>query len=92
MYYHTPYKDWQYTFKATSNDGINLVSDYKPLGMFYFRVFKWKDRTFSIAKNKNTSGISYELIDDEWVVQKEDFIPMMRHAAVLVEDNKVYVF
>ncbi len=92
MYYHTPYKDWQYTFKATSKDGINFVSDDKPLGMFYFRVFKWKDRTFSIAKNKNTSGISYELIDDEWVAQKEDFIPMMRHAAVLVEDDKVYVF
>ena len=55
MYYHTPYKDWQYTFKATSKDGINFISDDKPLGMFYFRVFKWKDRTFSIAKNKNTS-------------------------------------
>ena len=92
MYYHTPYKDWQYTFKATSKDGINFISDDKPLGMFYFRVFKWKDRTFSIAKNKNISGISYELIGDDWIAQKEDFIPMMRHAAVLVEDEKVYVF
>jgi len=92
MYYHTPYKDWQYTFKATSKDGINFVSDDKPLGMFYFRVFKWKDRTFSIAKNKNTSGIAYELINGEWVTQEENFIENMRHAAVLVQDDKVFVF
>ena len=92
MYYHAPYEDWQYTFKAKSKDGLNFESEDKKLGMFYFRVFEWKGRTFSIAKNRNTTGISYELIDDEWVVQKEDFIPMMRHAAVLVENDKVYVF
>ena len=92
MYYHTPYDDWQYTFKATSKNGIDFISEDNNLGLFYFRVFKWNNRTFSIAKNKNISGISYELINSKWVEQKTNFIPNMRHAAVLVEDNKVYVF
>ena len=92
MYYHTPYDDWQYTFKAISKDGLNFKSENDNLGLFYFRVFKWNNRTFSIAKNRNTSGISYELINNKWVEQKTNFIPNMRHAAVLVEDNKVHVF
>jgi hypothetical protein len=92
MYYHTPFEDWQYTFKSMSKDGLNFKSDNDKLGMFYFRVFEWQGRTFSIAKNRNTSGISYELIDGKWVPQDENFIPMMRHAAVLVEDDVVYVF
>ena len=58
MYYHTPYDDWQYTFKSTSKDGLNFKSESDNLGLFYFRVFKWNNRTFSIAKNRNTSGIS----------------------------------
>ena len=92
MYYHTPYNDWQYTFKSTSKDGIDFKSENENLGLFYFRVFKWNNRTFSIAKNKNASGISYEFINNKWVEQKTNFIPNMRHAAVLVENNKVYVF
>lgn len=92
MYYHTPYDDWQYTFKSTSKDGLNFKSHSDKLGMFYFRVFKWNGRTFSIAKNKNTSGITYELIDDVWVEQNKSFIPNVRHTAVLVRDDNVYVF
>jgi len=92
MYYHSPYEDWQYTFKSTSKNGLTFVSEKDKLGMFYFRVFEWNDRTFSIAKNRNTSGIFYELIDDEWIVKEENFIPMMRHGAVLVEDDTIYVF
>jgi len=42
LYYHTPYDDWQYTFKAESEDGLNFTSEEENLGMFYFRVFKWK--------------------------------------------------
>tara|TARA_Y100000592_G_scaffold1325_1_gene2084 strand:+ start:880 stop:2427 length:1548 start_codon:yes stop_codon:yes gene_type:complete len=92
MYYHTPFEDWQYTFKAKSKDGLSFKSDKDKLGMFYFRVFEWRGRTFSVAKNRNTSGISYELIDGKWIPQDENFIPMMRHAAVLVEDDVVYIF
>ncbi len=92
MYYHTPYDDWQYTFKATSKDGINFKSEKEKLGLFYFRVFKWDGRTFSIAKNRNTSGITYELINGKWIEQNTNFIPNMRHAAVLIENNKVYIF
>jgi hypothetical protein len=99
MYYHTPFSDWQYTFKSYSDTGLSFVSDNKPLGMFYFRVFKFDNRTFAIAKNRNTSGITYELIgdsehqiDNEWIVQDENFIPNMRHCAVLTYNNKVFVF
>ena len=92
MYYHTPYDNWQYTFKAVSENGLDFVSEESKLGMFYFRVFKWNGRTFSIAKNKNTSGITYELVDGEWIEQNGEFISNMRHAAVLVEGNDVYVF
>ena len=82
-----------------SDTGLSFVSDNKPLGMFYFRVFKFDNRTFAIAKNRNTSGITYELIgdsehqiDNEWIVQDENFIPNMRHCAVLTYNNKVFVF
>ena len=92
MYYHTPYDDWQYTFKATSKDGIKFKSEQDNLGLFYFRVFNWKGRKFSIAKNRNTSGITYEYINGKWIPQNDTFIPNMRHAAVLVEDEKVFVF
>ena len=104
MYYHTPFEDWQYTFKSKSKNGLEFTSEKYKLGMFYFRVFKFNDRIFAIAKNKNTSGISYELINNEWVVKDENFIPNMRHGAVLrlplcmcvgdcvVRAEKVYVF
>ena len=92
MYYHTPYEDWQYTFKSTSKNGLNFISEKENLGMFYFRVFKWRGRTFSIAKNKNVSGICYELINGKWIEQKTNFISNMRHAAILVENDEVYVF
>ena len=32
MYYHTPYDDWQYTFKAISKDGLNFKSENDNLG------------------------------------------------------------
>ena len=92
MYYHTPFEDWQYTFESHSDTGLTFVSDNKSLGMFYFRVFEFDNRTFAIAKNRNTSGITYELVDNEWIVQDENFIPNMRHCAVLIHNNKVFVF
>ena len=78
--------------KSKSKNGLEFTSEKYKLGMFYFRVFKFNDRTFAIAKNKNTSGISYELINNEWVVKDENFIPNMRHGAVLVRNKKVYIF
>ena len=92
MYYHTPFEDWQYTFKSKSKNGLTFSPESGKLGMFYFRVFELNGRTFAIAKNRNTSGISYELIDNEWVVKDDNFIPNMRHGAVLVENGKVYFF
>ena len=91
LYYHTPYDDWQYTFKAESEDGLNFTSEEENLGMFYFRVFKWKNRLFSIAKNKNISGILYECVNGKWK-PITNLIGKMRHAAVLVEDDVVNIF
>ena len=92
MYYHTPFEDWQYTFKSKSKNGLEFTSEKYKLGMFYFRVFKFNDRIFAIAKNKNTSGISYELINNEWVVKDENFIPNMRHSAVNVVDDILEIY
>jgi hypothetical protein len=93
VYYHTKYMDGQYTFRAVSKDGISFISDEECLGKFYFRVFKYKDKYYSYAKNDNVDGIFYESkngISDFTPIF--NFIEDVRHSAVLVKNNKLYLF
>lgn len=88
MYYHGDVKDEskQKTFLAKSKDGINFNSKNEILGEFYFRVFKFKSKTFAIAKNLNTDGIIYEKINNKFE-PVFNLIPNIRHTAVYVNEQ-----
>jgi hypothetical protein len=51
LYYHGPTKQGQQSFVALSPDGLKFrsVSD-EPLGTFYFRVFRWHETWYAMAK------------------------------------------
>tara|TARA_Y100000593_G_C4322004_1_gene344295 strand:+ start:1336 stop:2856 length:1521 start_codon:yes stop_codon:yes gene_type:complete len=98
MYYHGKVKTKdaphnQCTFLSFSKNGLDFNSNSGILGMFYFRVFKYKNKFYSLAKNKNTDGILYE--SDDGVSNFKpifNLIPNIRHSAVLVENDNLYIF
>ncbi len=59
MYFHCPLtqrgKKGQYSLRAVSKDGIHFKADTTILGVSYFRVFKWKDNYYSLARNSKFS-------------------------------------
>ena len=52
MYFHGPAKagGGQKSFVAVSKDGLNFKASDEVLGQFYFRVFRWQDAWFAMAK------------------------------------------
>jgi len=93
MYYHGDIEGGQKSFISWSNDGINFETNNKVLGDFYFRVFKHKDKFYSIAKNKNIDGIVYE--SDSWEGEFKpmfNLLPNIRHTACLVKENILFLF
>lgn len=52
MYFHGPSKrgDGQKSFVAVSKDGLHFQATDEVLGQFYFRVFRWQDAWFAMAK------------------------------------------
>ena len=91
MYYHGDTEDGQHSFKALSSDGINFNSINKKLGSFYFRVFDYLGETYSIAKNGNTDGIIYKKDNNKFIPQF-NLIDNIRHSAVYVDNNILYIF
>ena len=93
MYYHGDVEGGQKTFISWSIDGIKFLNNVVPKGEFYFRVFRYKDKFYSIAKNKNVDGIIYE--SDDWDGEFKplfNLLPNIRHTACLVEDDTLYLF
>jgi len=64
LYFHSPARDGtgQKSFVALSNDGLHFKASEKPLGIFYFRVFRWEDEWYAMAKGgklyRSTDGLS----------------------------------
>jgi uncharacterized sulfatase len=53
MYFHGPAArggGGQMSFVAMSNDGLRFAASEEALGIFYFRVFRWKDHWYAMAK------------------------------------------
>jgi len=61
MYFHCPSKTTgaQMTYVARSSDGVQFVADGVPLGPSYFRVFRWGDYWYAMAK----PGTLYRSLD-----------------------------
>jgi hypothetical protein len=82
MYVHGPARDRkeQYTCVAVSKDGLAFEASDALLGKFYFRVFRWKDCNYAIAKNWNSGwGELYRSKDGLAPFESRgNFVPMMR--------------
>lgn len=96
MYFHCPAKDrrGQWTGVAISKDGLKFKASEEILGKYYFRVFKWKDYYYAIAKGW-ISGWGELLRSKDGVMEFErrsNFIHRLRHAAVLLRGNQLLIF
>lgn len=99
MYFHCPLthrgKKGQYSLRAVSKDGIHFKADTTILGVSYFRVFKWKNNYYSLARNSKFSrskdGIE-EFIEGPNVFNKVQNPSTLRHAAVKLVNDTLYVF
>lgn len=79
----------QRTKVAFSSDGLHFVARPQTLGGPYFRVFRWQAKTYALAM----PGIVYESDEDlHFRVGPALFTRHMRHSAVLVRGNMLYVF
>lgn len=99
MYFHCPLthngKNGQYTLRAVSKDGIHFKADTTILGVSYFRVFKWKDHHYAIARNSKFSrspdGVA-AFIEGPNAFNKVQNPSLLRHAAVKTKNDTLYVF
>ena len=91
MYYHgLEGPGFQHSRVATSNDGINFTAGSENIGRTYMRAFKYEQRTYALAM----PGQFYR--SENGLTNFEEgprlFVPNMRHSAVVVRDNYLYVF
>ena len=84
LYYHCPYADFQYTFRAVTRDGINWEYDPQVKGMFYLRFIQ---PGYAIAKYKNDGGVLYRTTQGRFE-EVGRLLPKMRHCSYL--DGKLY--
>lgn len=94
MYFHGVHP-WQgqVTFLTISKDGLHWAVSPEVLGPFYMRVFQYDGWYYAIAKNKNIGGVILRSKDGVTPFERGvDFIPNMRHAAVLLERHTLIVF
>jgi hypothetical protein len=99
MYFHCPLeyrgKKGQYSLRATSKDGIHYTADSTVLGDSYFRVFKYKDAWYSLARTgivaRSKDGIAtFEKGSNPFTTA--DSASRVRHVAVEVVNDTLYVF
>jgi hypothetical protein len=100
MFFHTPSvangRLGQYSFRATSSDGIHFKADTTVLGDCYFRVFEWKGNHYALSRTGTVyrsadGGRSFETGHNPFgpLQTKANFL---RHAAVRVHNGKLLVF
>ena len=87
----------QVTLRATSKDGINFVPEHKILGESYFRVFKWDNRFYALAKGglyRSDDGFSgFDKGPNPFLnINDADSTIHLRHLALLQKGNTLYLF
>ena len=91
MYYHgLEGPAFQHTRVATSKNGIDFIAREENLGRSYFRTFKYNGMTYALAM----PGQFYRSKDGFTNFEEGPrlFVPNMRHSAVIVRDDYLYVF
>ena len=87
----------QVTLRATSKNGIDFLPASEILGESYFRVFKWENQFYAMAKAglyRSANGISnFEKGPDTFVkINEENGAIHLRHLALLQKGNLMYIF
>lgn len=91
MYYHgLEAPGFQHSRVATSVDGINFSAREENIGRTYMRAFKHGGITYALAMPgqfyRSSDGLS------NFETGPRLFVPTMRHAAVQVRGNQLYLF
>jgi hypothetical protein len=90
MYLHGRGEGRQFTRHAVSTDGIHFEGREEELGRPYFRVIKHDDAYFAMAM----PGYLYRSQDGlgDFEEGPQLFNDNMRHSALMIRDNQLYVF
>ncbi len=80
----------QHSRVATSSNGIDFDTLPSDIGRTYYRAFAWDDMTYAIAMPGQLYRSANGLTDFE--VGPRLFESTMRHTAVIVRDETLYVF
>lgn len=82
----------QFSFVATSSDGLRFAARPEPLGPFYFRVFSYRGAHYALAKRGDESGVLLRSADGLTPFEPgRSIFPAMRHAAVAVRGERLEV-
>lgn len=95
MYFHGKVscgKSMQRTFRASSDDGIHFTAESTNLGPFYFRVFRRNGAWFAIAKNSGSGQLLRSPDGIQAFTPGPTLLPVMRHAALLLENDHLTIF
>ena len=90
MYYHGRGEGRQFTRVAVSRDGINFDGREEDLGRAYFRVIEHDGFFYAMSM----PGYMYRSSDglSSFEAGPQFFNADMRHSALLIRDNRLYVF
>jgi hypothetical protein len=91
MYFHgLEGPGFQHSRVATSTDGIHFRAQEENIGRTYMRIFPWQGMTYAISM----PGQFYRSADGMTGFEQGPllFTPNMRHSAVMVREETLYVF
>ena len=94
MYFHCPIYGGttQYTFVATSTDGISFTHQPQRLGAPYFRVFEYGGYYYAIGKGGSSSILYRSTNPYSGFTKGKSILPSSRHTAVYLNGNTAYIF
>lgn len=92
MYFHggsSPEAADQHQSVAVANDGLSFRTVQPNVGPFYWRVFQWREYWYALVM----PGVLYRSADgvSGWERGHQCFDEPMRHSAVLLDDDLLYV-
>jgi len=100
MYFHGKRgSGGQFTALAVSKDGLTFKTDGTVIAPPYLRTWTWNGRVYGVARRGKVEGepssgqlMTAESAEGPFAVVRDNFIPRMRHAAVLVEGDRLLLF
>lgn len=93
MYFHGLFNDFQYSFVATSTDGLTYSPQPTCLGPFYFRVFEHDGSHYALAKVRDNGTQLLQSPDGfDSFTPGPTMLPDSRHTALLKRGDQLDIF